>query len=185
MRVRIGKEPKDDGHHQHRHRVDGRHRAPAQSDDDQRRGKDVDGGTRVTRAENTQHHALSLFLKPRRGVGDTDGERAAGQADTKTNRKVLPILVGEGQPIGGHGDQNHLNEIDDASAIPVGEQSKGQARQGTCEDRCGYEEAERGFVETQFILDLDADYREHGPHREVDGEGHSVHNEDGILFPRI
>ena len=108
-----------------------------------------------------------------------------GQAYAEANGEVLPILIGKGHPIGGDGDQNHLNEINDTPAKPVGKQAKGQPHQGTGEDRCSHQQAKFGFVKTELGLDLDPDDGKHGPHREVDGEGHSVHNEDGILFPRV
>ena len=72
--IRVGKEPKDDSHHQHRHGVDRRHRAPAQGHDDQRRDEDVQCRAGVAGAENAQHRALPLFLEPGGGVGDADGK---------------------------------------------------------------------------------------------------------------
>jgi hypothetical protein len=92
-------------------------------------------------------------------------------------------LIGKGHTIGGDGDQNHLNEINDAPAKPVGKQAKGQSHQGTGEDRCGHQQAKFGFVKADLGLDLDPDDGKHGPHREVDGEGQGVHSKDGILFP--
>ena len=94
-------------------------------------------------------------------------------------------MIGKGQPIGRDGDQNHLNEINDAPAIPVGEQAERQSHQGTRKDRRGDQQAELGFVEPELGLDLDPDDGKHGPHREVDGEGQGVHGKDGILFPFV
>ena len=182
LRIRVGEEQENEGHHQHRDGIDHRHRAPTHRDHDQRRDEDVQRGARVAGAEDAHREALLLLAEPGRGVGDADRERAARQADAQADHQVLPELVGEVQPVGRDRDQQHLHEIDHAPAVAVGHKAKRQADQRAGQDRGRNQQAKLGFAQAQFGLDLDADHREHRPHGEIDRKRQRVHAEDGNLL---
>ena len=183
--IGVGEKPESDGHHHHGHRVDLRDGAPTQSHDDQRSGQVGDRRSGVAGAEDAHRRALLLLGKPGGRVGDTDREGAARKPHEQTDDQVLPILIRERQPVAGDGDQDHLDEKNDASAKAVGQHPEGQTHERTGQDRRRHQQAELRFVEAEFALDLDANHRKHRPHREIDREGQRVHGEDRILLPRV
>ena len=63
----------------------------------------------------------------------------------------------ERQPVNRDGDQNHLNEKDDASAETVGQDAERQPDQRTGQNRRGNQQTEFRFVEIELLLDPNAD----------------------------
>ena len=75
------------------------------------------------------------------------------------------------QAVGRDRHQDHLDEVHRSSAVAVGEIAQRQARNRARQDRRRDQQAELGFTQPEFTLDLDADDGKHGPHGEVHREG--------------
>ena len=155
--IGIGEQPEHHGHDQHGDGIDLWHHPPAIGDHQQRCDQIGDGGAGVAGAENAHRRTLPLLTEPRRGVGNARRERTASQTHEQAEREVLPILRGERQPVNRDGDQNHLNEKDDASAETVGQDAERQPDQRTGQNRRGNQQTEFRFVEIELLLDPNAD----------------------------
>ncbi|MNO74266.1 hypothetical protein D3C76_652600 [compost metagenome] len=169
-RIGVGAEPEQQRSDQHRHRVDLRHHPPAEGDHDHRRHQVGDRRPGVTGAEDAHRGALALLLEPRRGIGDAHREGTAGQADEQSQHQVVPVLAGEGQAVDRDRHQQHVHEEHDAPAEAVGQQTERQADQRAGEDRQRDHQAELRLTQAEFLLDADADDREHRPYGKVHRE---------------
>ena len=183
QRVGIGEEPEQHGHRHHGDGVNLGHHLPGAGGSDDQRGDEL-GQRRpgVAGAENAHRRALPFLAEPGRGVGDADRERTTGQPDEQAQDQVVPVLGGVGDEPGRNRHQEHLDEEHDPPTVAVGQEAQRQAHQRAGQDRGGHQQAEFGFVEIQFSLDLDPNDGKHDPHGEIHREGHGVHRQHGNLF---
>ena len=76
-------------------------------------------GSNVAGAKNSKRGSLLAFRKPFGDIGDTDRERAAGNADSQCREEEGWIVIGERQQRGHHGRRNHGEEEHHAATVLV------------------------------------------------------------------
>ncbi|MNZ64119.1 hypothetical protein D3C78_822810 [compost metagenome] len=154
---------------------DFRHQLPA-ARGNQRRGEKL-GHCRacVTGTEHAHGKALVVLVEPFGDVGDTDRERAPGQADKQPQHQELPVGGGMADQVQRQHTGEHQQEEHAASAKTVGQQPQRQAHQRAGQHRGGGQQAELGFVELEQFLDRDAEHGKHHPDHETDGESQRAH----------
>ena len=113
--------------------------------------------TDIAGAEDAERGALPLLRKPLGDVGDTDRERAAGDADAERGEQEGRVVVGEGEQNGHHRRRQHRQRVDDAAAVLVGPDAEHQPDQRAGQDRRADQQPELGVAEPEVLLDLDAD----------------------------
>ena len=181
-RILIGKQPEQDGRHQHDASVDRGHQLPAADGDDAGGHQLGERGTGITGPEHPHGHALLFRLEPARHIGRAHRKRTAGQAHQQADGQKLPIgggvLHDENE---GHADQ-HQHKQHDATAKTVGPDAQRHAHQRAGQHRRGGQDAEFGFVQPQMLLDGNTQHGKHHPDHETDGEGSGAGSQYRILL---
>ena len=167
--VRRG-EPKNDSHQRNADGPNLSRHLPAIGDENEWREELGDRGAHVAGAENSKRGALLFGRIPARHVGDADREGTARDADAERRNQHLGIGLSIGKHERCHGRRQHGQGVDKPAAVLIGPDTERQPNQGACQNRRADEQAELRFVESQLVLDADADDGEDRPHREADRE---------------
>jgi hypothetical protein len=147
-----------------------RRRLPAIGDEHEGREKFGHRRADIAGAENAKREALLFGRIPARHIGDTDGKRTAGDADPERREQHLRIGLRVRQREGCRRRGQHRHRVDQAAAVLIGPDTERQTDQRAGENRRADEKTELGFVESELILDADADDRKYRPDREADRE---------------
>ena len=91
------------------------------------------------------------------------------------------VGVGVDQQEGRDRGRQHHHRVDTASAVLVGPDAEEDADERAGENGRADQETELRLVEAEFLLNLNADDGEDGPHREAHGEGDGGHPECAAL----
>ena len=170
VRIVLGEQEEDDGHHQQRGGPDQGDRFPAKGDHDGRRGELGDRGAHIAGAEDAERGALLFLRIPFGHIGHAHREGAAGKADAQGGEQEGRVVIGLCQQHGHHRGRQHRERENDAPAILIGPDAEDQPDQRPGQDRGADEQAELRLGQAQILLDLDADDGEQGPDGEAGGK---------------
>ena len=176
-RIRIGKEPEQQGGNEYAQGIHLWQHLPAESNDDYWRHQMGQRSSCVTYPKHAHRKTFAFRLEPARNIRRANGERTAGQSDKQPQHQEMPILAGVAQQENRYHAAHHQPEEDYAAAEAIGPDAQRHPRQRTREYGSRQQQAELGFIEPQLRLERNAQNREHHPHCKANGECESTANQ--------
>ena len=130
-RIIVGEKPERDRHDRDTDGPDLGDRLPAIGDKHEWREELRYRRADIADTENTEGGPLFFGRIPPRNIGNTDGERPAGDTDKKRGNEELWICRCPGEEIGGNRRRQHHQRVDDAAPVLVGPHAESDSDQGS------------------------------------------------------